>query len=117
MDIVDITTSSQWAAGLNNENLGIVNLPVRITKIVDNPDGTLGITAEDYPFGVHQPTTYNKGIASGQTQPNLFADAGNTVGVVFDAPGRLTAYQGGQLWMGANGVSDNWGGCNVLVSQ
>ncbi len=117
MDVVDITTSSQWAAGLNNANLSIVNLPVRITKIVDNPDGTLNITAEDYPFGVHQPTLYNKGIGSGQTRQNIFEDPGDTTGVIFEAPSRLANYQRGEVWIGATGASANWGSCNVFVSM
>lgn len=117
MDVVAITTSSQWAAGLNNANLGIVNLPVRIQKVVDNPDGTLDITAEDYPFGVHQPTIYNKAIGAGQVQQNLFADPGDSEVVMFEATNRLTAQQGNQIWIGATGASDNWGSCNVFVSQ
>lgn len=117
MDVLAVTTSSQWAAGLNNANLGVVNLPVRITKIVDNPDGKLDITAEDYPFGVHQPTLYNKGIGAGQTQVNLFEDPGNTEVVMFEATSRLTGFQGNQIWMGACGSSDHWGSCNVWVSQ
>lgn len=117
MDVVNITTSSQWAKGLNNANLGITNLPVRITKVVDNPDGRLDITAEDYPFGVHQPTIYNKGIGAGQTQQNLFADPGDSEVVLFEAPSRLTGFQGNQIWIGATGVGKDWGSCNVLVSE
>lgn len=117
MDVVNISTSSQWAASLNNENLGIVNLPVRIKKLVDNPNGNIDIVAEDYPFGVHQPSIYNKSIGAGQTQPNIFDDPGNTEVVLFEATSRLTGFKGNQIWMGACGVSDKWGGCNVFASQ
>lgn len=117
MDVVSITTSSAWAAGFNNANLNVVNLPVRIQKIVDNPDGSLDITAEDYPFGVHQPTIYNKGIGAGQTQQNLFADPGDSEVVMFEATNRLTGQQGNQIWIGATGASKDWGSCNVFASS
>jgi hypothetical protein len=118
MDVLYITTSSQWAAGINNANLNIVNLPVRITKIVDNPgqDG-LEFTAEDYPFGVHQPTIFNKDLSAGEVQANMFADPGDTQAILFEATNRLTLQQGNQIWMGALGSDENWGGCNVWVSQ
>lgn len=117
MDVVDITTSSDWDAGENNANLAVVNRPVRIVKIVDNPDGSLDITAEDYPFGAHQPVIYNKDLAAGEVQQNLFADPGTAEVVLFEAPNRLASFQGRQIWIGACGTSDDWGGCNVLVSE
>ena len=46
MDLVTLTTSSVWAQGINNTNLGVVDLPVRITKIVDDPVEGLKIEAE-----------------------------------------------------------------------
>ena len=118
MDVVAITTSSVWAAGVNNGNLALVNQPVRITKIVDNPGKEgLVITAEDRPFGVNQPTIYNKDLAAGQAYPNIFADPGNTEVVIFEAPSRLTGFQGNEIWIGACGSSADWGSCNVHVSQ
>jgi hypothetical protein len=117
MDVVYITTSSSWAVNLNNENLNVVSLPVRITKIVDNPDGTLDFECEDYPFGVHEPTIYNKGLSLAEAQPNKFADPGNSEVVIFEATSRLTGFQGNQIWIGALGISSYWGSCNVLASM
>lgn len=117
MAVVLISTESVWSQGLNNQNLAIVNLPVRITKIVDNPDGTLDVTAEDYPFGVNEPTIYNKGISIGQTPPNAYSSPGDTQAVVFNAGGRLTAYGANQIWVGASGSGENWGSCNVFASM
>jgi hypothetical protein len=57
------------------------------------------------------------GTSAGETQPNLFEDPGDTVAVVFEASSRLSQYKGGEIWMGAVGVSQKWGGCNVLASQ
>ena len=117
MDVVVITTSSAWAAGLNNTNLAVYNLAVRITRITDNPDGTLDITAEDYPFGANCPVIYNKGVGSGAPPANQYADPGDTTAVVFNTTARLTAYTGAEIWMGAAGANAAWGGCNVLASR
>lgn len=116
MDVVYISTTSIWAQGLNNLNLDIVNLPVRITKIVDNPDGSFDMEAEDYPFGVHEPTIYNKNINQGQTQPNQFNNPGDTTAVMFNATGRLVTYGNNEIWIGAAGASSQWGSCNVYAS-
>jgi hypothetical protein len=56
------------------------------------------------------------GLNQGQTQQNLFADPGDTEVVLFEATSRLTGFQGNQIWMGATGVSKDWGSCNVLAS-
>lgn len=55
-------------------------------------------------------------LATGTPQPNLFADPGNTSAVIFEAPSRLAKYQAQEIWIGATGTSNDWGGCNVLVS-
>jgi hypothetical protein len=115
MDIVYLTASSSWAT--TGPDTGIKSLPVRLTKIIDTPDGTLECTAEDYPFGVHQPTIYNKALAAGVAGPNLFADPGDTGAVVFEATDRLTGYKGNEIWIGACGANAAWGGCNILVSM
>lgn len=123
MDVVYVTTSSPWAtvaasAGLINPNtLGLANLPVRINKRVDNPDGSIDFTAEDYPFGIHAPVLYNKQIAGGVAAPNLYADPGNSEVVVFEATNRLTGYRGNQIWIGATGANADWGSCNVFASM
>jgi hypothetical protein len=117
MDIVTISTTSQWAVGLNNINLSLNNLAVRITKIVDDPKSGLEITAEDYVWGVHQPVLYNKGVSSGDVVVNAYAQPDNSEVVMFEATSRLTQFQGNQIWIGAAGVSSNWGSTNVWVSQ
>jgi Putative phage tail protein len=117
MDICTISTTSVWAAGLNNANLSVTNLPVRITRIVDDPTAGLQITAEDYPFGAHQPTLYNKQISNGDVAANAFAEPGNAEIVMFEATSRMTEYSGNELWIGANGVSANYGSTNVWVSD
>jgi len=117
MDVITISTTSVWAAGLNNVNLGVTNVPIRILKIVDDPIKGLHITAEDYPFGAHQPTLYNKQLNESVAVANAYADPGNSEVVLFEASSRLTLFDGDQIWIGALGVGNTWGACNVYVSQ
>jgi len=56
-------------------------------------------------------------IGLGQSQPNVFADPGNTQAVIFEAPSRLAKYQATEIWIGAAGSSEDWGSCNVFVSS
>jgi hypothetical protein len=117
MDVITISTTSAWAVGLNNISLGVSNLPVRISKVVDDPKNGLEITCEDYPWGTHQPTIYNKGISSADVVANAYADPGDAEVVMFEATDRLTGYKGNQIWIGACGTSANYGSTNVWVSQ
>ena len=117
MDIVTLTTSSVWAAGTNNVNLAIDNLPVRITKIEDDPTTGLKINAEDYQALTLEPVLFNKGISSGNVLINAFANPGNTIAILFEATSELTNHAGNQVWIGAVGATNEWGGCNVWVSQ
>ena len=120
MDLCNLTTTSQWAAGENNVQLAILNQIVRVTKIVDDPIIGLEITCEDYLWGVHQPSIYNKDLSSGDRLVNAFAHPGNSDAVMFEAPYALTLAQGNvgnQIWVGVNGASTDWGSCNVWVSQ
>jgi len=117
MDLVTLTTSSVWAQGISNTNLGVINLPIRITKIVDDPTEGLKIEAEDYPFGAGCATLYNKGQSAGEVVSNAYASPGTSEVVLFEATGRLTGYAGNQLWIGACGTGENYGSTNVWVSQ
>jgi hypothetical protein len=117
MDLVTITTSSVWAQGLNNTNLGVVNLPIRITKVVDDPVEGIKIEAEDYPYGAGQPTLFNKGLSSAQVISDPLASPGTSEVVMFEATGRLTGFAGNQLWIGACGTGANYGATNVWISE
>lgn len=117
MDVVSISTTSVWAQGLNNENLALTDVPVRITKIVDDPQKGLQISGIVYTFGAHQPTLYNKQLNEAEVAADAFADPGDSEVVLFAASGRLAGYPTqGQIWIGALGVSDQWGSCNIWAS-
>ena len=117
MDIVTITTSSAWAAGLNNVNLAINNLPVRITKVEDDPAAGLKMTAKDYQALAAEPVLFNKQISSASVLVNQWAQPGNSEVALFEATNRLTKQQGNTIMIGACGTTAQWGGCNIWVSR
>ena len=117
MDLVTISTTSLWAAGLNNVNLGLTNFPVRIKTIVDDPITGLEVTCEDSLFSVGVPVIFNKGISAGDTIVNAYANPGNSEIVMFEATSRLTGYIGNEIWIGACGTSNDYGSTNVWVSR
>lgn len=108
MDLVTITVPE----------LGWVKKPVRIQKIVDNPDQNgLAVTAEEFPWGTAQPTLYNKqtGVL-GFTPSAGQADPGNTSALIFEASNRLGMQQGNILYIFVAGATPDWGGCTPYVS-
>lgn len=117
MDVVSVTTSSSWALAASNQNLGLVTKAVRIRKIVDNPDGTFDIEAEDFAHSLQAPDIFNKSTGQPVGAVDMLSDPGDTVPVILDAPLALKIYDGNELWVGAAGANTAWGGCNVLASM
>lgn len=116
MDVVPVTTGGPWTSDLDN-TLGLVNYPVRITKIVDTKSGCLKVTGEDFLFGSNNAENHPKAFTEGGALTNVYEDPGDADVVMFVAPQRLSGAYHNQIWIGAAGESDAWGGCNVLVSR
>lgn len=116
MDVVTITTSSSWAAGLNNANSNIMTLPVQITKKVDDPQKGITFTCEDYIAPAKLPTFYNKSISTATGSVNQWVNPGNSEVVMFECTARMSQQTGNTIAIGACGTSSNWGGCNIWVS-
>lgn len=115
MDIISLTTSHAWQPAENN-TIQLVNQPARIVKIVDNPDGTYDVTCEDFTFGAQQPAVFNKLTALSTPPANQYMDPGATMAVMFSATSQMTGYVRNELWIGAAGNADTWGGCNIWAS-
>lgn len=103
MDIVTIT----------DESLGLNRFPVRITRVEEDEDGMLSITAEELAVGSRSAVEYDlqssNGYQGGNEEPgNVNAPA------IFEPPLELTGGKN-QIWVAASG-GINWGGCNVWAS-
>lgn len=103
MDIVTIT----------DESLGLNRFPVRITRVEEDEEGVLSITAEELAVGSRSAVEYDlqssNGYQGGNEEPgNVNAPA------IFEPPLELTDGEN-QIWVAASG-GINWGGCNVWAS-
>lgn len=103
MDIVTIT----------DESLGLNQFPVRITRVEEDEEGMLSITAEELAVGSRSAVEYDlqssNGYQGGNEEPgNVNAPA------IFEPPLELTDGKN-QIWVAASG-GINWGGCNVWAS-
>lgn len=103
MDIVTIT----------DESLGLDQFPVRITRVEEDEEGVLSITAEELAVGSRSAVEYDlqssNGYQGGNEEPgNVNAPA------IFEPPLELTDGKN-QIWVAASG-GINWGGCNVWAS-
>lgn len=100
---------------LSDAALGMVNVPVRVTEVSESDDGTLSITAEDFPAGSANAPLYAAQVPTGFAG-NQYASPGSVSQVVvFEGPGALTGKQL-QVWVAARGDGPDWGGCSVWVS-
>ena len=108
MDLVTITDTA----------LGLNAWPVRVKTITENQDGSLDITAEDYPDGTCSAPCYGHQALGGYLY-DFNAPPGNIdVPVIWGVPQALLP--GGvalEIYTAARGVSANWGGCDVWLSM
>jgi len=104
-DIVTLTDSA----------LGLAKFPVRITGIDEDADGTLTMTAEELPAGIGTATEYARPTTA-NTPLNTSVDPGSVAQALImePSPGLTGGVQ--QVWVGAVGVSNWWGGCHVWLS-
>lgn len=109
MDIVTIPNPTNPA--------GPSVLPVRVTKVEDDPVAGLTVEFEDFIWGLAAPA-YNPKTATSPPPPNASqADPGPTTGWIFEAPDSGLSKQDGNVLFGfVRGNNSNWGGCHVWVS-
>ncbi len=92
-------------------------LPARVTSVVENDDGDLQLSFEDYPAGVVSHTEYpNQGQSGYQHDYNVASGNAGTP-IVFEAPAGKTISGLALKVAVVAGASANWGGAQVWISQ
>jgi hypothetical protein len=102
---------------LTHPGYGFNKLPVRITKIEDDPEKGLTITAEDFPYGIAKATLYPKQTNLADNTSPAMQEPGNAEPVILELPDQFTQFTGYTMRIYA--VPDNpenWGGCEVYLS-
>lgn len=103
MDIVTLTDS----------RLGLNRAQVRITETEENETGEITITAEEFPFGVATPASFNTQGSSGYSTNFNVAPGNSNTPVIFEPPISLAGNP--EIWLATSGGQD-WGGAEVWVS-
>ena len=113
VDPMDLITLPPEAFGQPTTNAA---LPYRVLTIDEQPDRTLDMTLEEFPWGCSGPTLYPKQTAT-PGGPNAYAPPGpvNTP-IIFEALSELNNQIGHTIWFGTSGNNPNWGGCRIWVS-
>lgn len=91
-------------------------LPVRITKIEEDEEGTLTVEIEDWPLGAASPTAYTSQVPGGYLHNYRAAPGSVQTPVFFEAPAVLTS-TGLEVYAAVKGAGADWGGCSVWVSS
>jgi len=104
MDVVTLTDTT----------LGLNLAPARIIEVEELPDGTFNVIAEEMPDGVSYSALYPSQTNEGYKVDFNVASGNANAPVIFEPPTSLSGKP--QIWIGASG-GDNWGGCEVWVSQ
>lgn len=106
LEPMDIVTLTDPVLGLNR-------FLVRITRIEEDEQGELTVTAEELAVGSRSAIEYDLQASNGYQGGN--EEAGNVnAPAIFEPPLDLTNGQN-QVWIAVSG-GINWGGCNVWVS-
>lgn len=96
--------------------LGETKIPVRITAVTEDEQGTLTIEWEDWPLGTASPTAYVSEVPGGFLH-NYNAAPGDVLApAIFELPAPTAGTTGLAVGVAARGVSALWGGCHVWVS-
>lgn len=103
MDIVTLTDAA----------LGLVKFPVRITRVEEDEEGRLTITAEELAIGSRSAIEYDLQASNGYQGGNE-APGNVNAPAIFEPPLELTDGKS-QVWVAVSG-GVNLGGCNVWAS-
>lgn len=109
LEVGDLVTLTDVNCGLNKQ-------VVLIDSVTEGTDGLLTFTAISRPDGEYSEATYDV-HETDRPYINYNQPAPDTAKpVILQPPAELTQ-NGLELWIGAKGTADMWGGCDVFVSD
>ena len=110
LEPMDIVTLTDPVTGLNLT-------PVRITEVSEDENGTLTITAEEFPEGIGHSAIYNTQPNSGSSiDPNSDPGAVNAP-YLFRMPGFLVSNDTPEIGVAVNGSNALWAAADIYLSH
>jgi hypothetical protein len=100
---------------VNDSQLGIVNLPVRLTSVKETETFDLECEAEPFYYGVNAPNDLEVTTASPNNQDSGIVPAAVNLPIIFEPPLSMT-FGAIELWFVVSDSDPNYGGCVVYVS-
>lgn len=101
---------------LTDENCGLNKQVVMIDSVTEGTDGLLTFTAVSRPEGTYTAAKYDV-HETDRPYINYNKQAPDTdKPIILQPPADLTT-NGLEVWIGARGTGDNWGGCDAYVSD
>ena len=101
---------------LNDPLMGISDQPAMIDSVTEGSDGVLTFTAISRAKGVYSQAEYDV-HANERPLIDFNPDPGTCEPPMIFQPPVLMTNADNEVWVGTWGKSDNWGGCNVWVSD
>lgn len=104
---------------ITDPTLGLFQQPVRFTSITEDDKFNLDCEAEDFFYGLHDPTPVPNAVATISTPNNPqsgYVPANVNAPVFLEPPGQLTGVPNDQLWIDVSCNDALYGGSQVYVS-
>lgn len=97
---------------------GIAAVPVRLTSVAEQQDGSLECQAEPFVYGMRSPTALTADTPQPyQGDPNQQVGLGVNPPLIFEATQRLAQQSApAQIWMAISCSDPNYGGCQPYIS-
>ena len=95
----------------------INQVPVRITSMVEQSDGSLQCEAEPFIYGMYAPTPFSTSQSGGSAPSTGGTIEPVNIPIIFEpVPGLIGATNQGQVWLVISDSDPNYGGAQVYVS-
>lgn len=109
LEVGDLVTLTDESCGLNKQ-------PAMIDSVIEGTDGLLTITAISRAKGDYSAASFDVHAVDRPYVDYNVAPPDTDTPIILQPPAELTT-SGLEVWIGARGKSDGWGGCRVYVSD
>lgn len=109
LEVGDLVTLTDESCGLNKQ-------PAMIDSVTEGTDGLLTITAISRAKGDYSAASFDVHAVDRPYVDYNVAPPDTDAPIILQPPAELTT-SGLEVWIGARGKSDGWGGCRVYVSD